>query len=384
MYEYTIRELIDILNAATASYNAGKPEMTDKEWDDLYFQLKQREEETDIIYPDSPTQSIYYEKTSELSKLNHVYPMRSLDKTKDPAEIESFVKGSDSDWTAMFKMDGLTAQLTYINGKLIRAETRGNGITGENITHNAKIVKNIPQKIKTKEERVIVNGEIICTYSNFEKYCAENGIDSTKTHPRNIAAGAIRLLDAMECGSRNLSFVAWDLVEGLPNEDLFYYRLEQLDDWGFDTVPRVCDAETVDDAIEILDDMRDGVDAYTQDIYKDYPIDGYVFRFNSQKYYDSCGYTDHHAKGAIAFKFYDEEHETKLLDIEWSMGRSGTLTPVAIFEPIVIEKTTVNRASLHNVSVLQEILGEKPYAGQKIYVIKSNMIIPQVVRAEKE
>lgn len=376
MYEYTLRELIDLLNAATASYDAGNPVMSDEEWDKLYFQLKQKEELDGIIYPDSPTQKIYFEKVSELPKAIHQFPMLSLDKTKDPSDIESFVKGQD--WMGMFKLDGLSCQLTYINGKLIRGETRGNGIEGEDITHNVKVIKNIPQYIKTKEERIIINGEILCKYSDFKAF------ENEYANPRNFAAGSIRLLDATECGRRNLSFVAWDLVLGYSDIDFFFWRLEKLDDWGFETVPRVGDAETIHDAMNILDDMCDGKDCYKNSKYQDYPIDGYVFRFESQKYYDSLGSTDHHSRGAQAFKFYDEEYETRLLDIEYTMGRTGILTPVAIFEDVDTGDSICNRASLHNLSIMEQTLGKKPFKGQTIMVSKRNQIIPKIERAKDE
>ena len=369
-----IRELIDTLNDYTEAYNKGLPKISDKAWDDLYFKLKKMEEETGIIYRDSPTQSITYSIVSELTKVEHNHPMLSLDKTKDPKGISSFVSGQD--WFAMFKMDGLTCSLTYENGKLVRAETRGNGIIGENILHNAIVMSSIPKYIPVKET-VVIDGEVICTYKDFEKFKNEY------SHPRNFAAGSIRLLDSKESASRALTFVAWDLVKGCEDIDFTFWRLEKLDDWGFITVPRVGDAETVEDAIAILNDMRDGKDAYKNSKYQDYPIDGYVFKFESKKYGESLGRTEHHFKNAIAFKFYDDEYETELLDIEWSMGKTGVLTPVAIFEPVEIDSTIVERASLHNLSILRETLGTYPEMRQKIWVAKMNQIIPQITRAEK-
>ena len=361
-----IRSLINELNNATKAYDEGNPYVTDEYWDHLYFELKKLEEKTGIIYPDSPTQSISYTVVSNLEKVEHNHPMLSLDKTKDPEEVKSFVKGHD--WCGMFKMDGLTCSLTYEDGKLTRAETRGNGIVGENVLHNALVMNSIPKEIPTKET-VVVDGEVICTREDFEKFKDEY------KHPRNFASGSIRLLDSKESAARNLTFVAWDLVKGCEDIDFFFWRLEKLDDWGFITVPRVGDAETIDDAIEVLNNKRTG----TPD--GSYPIDGYVFKFESKKYGESLGRTEHHFKNAIAFKFYDDEYETELLDIEWSIGRTGQLTPVAIFKPIEIDGTIVERASLHNVSIMRETLGFYPELYQPIWVTKVNQIIPQIVRA---
>jgi DNA ligase (NAD+) len=368
-----IKELIIILNHATKQYDKGHPTLTDKQWDDMYFELKKLEEETGIIYPDSPTQKVFFEEVSKLNKVEHNHPMLSLDKTKDPTAISSFVKGHD--WFGMFKMDGLTVSLTYEKGELVRAETRGNGIEGEDVWHNICQVKNIPLHIPTKDfgshiyniaDRVIVDGEIICTYPDFEPFKEEY------KNPRNFASGSIRLLNSKESAARNLTFVAWDLIEGI-DEDFNFWRLEKLDDWGFTTVPRVGDAETVEDAIKILDEI---------DEHKIYPIDGYVFKFESKKYCESLGRTDHHFNSAIALKFYDEEYETELIDIDWTMGRTGILTPVAVFKPVDDGVSTIERASMHNLSVMRELLGGYPEQKQKIWVAKMNMIIPQVTRAE--
>ena len=365
---WRIRTLIHKLNNATEKYDAGTPIMSDKEWDTLYFELQKIEAETGIIYPYSPTQSIHFDTVSALSKVEHEYqPMLSLDKTKDPKEVASFVRGQD--WFGMFKLDGLTCRLTYKDGKLIRAETRGNGIIGEDITHNAKVNNSIPKTIPNKEE-IIIDGEMICKYSVFK------GVEDTYKNPRNYASGSIRLLNAKESAARNLTFVAWDLVKGCEDIDFFFWRLEKLDDWGFFTVPRIGDAETVEDAINILNEMKEN------ETYGDYPIDGYVFKFESVKYGKSLGRTEHHWNNAIAFKFYDDEYETTLKDISYDVSRNGVLTPVAIFEPIEIDGSVVEKCSLFNLSILEEKLG-KPYVGQKLWVSKRNMIIPYIERAEK-
>lgn len=365
-----IRELIDKLNKYTKAYDEGHSLISDKEWDDSYFLLQTKEREYGIIYPDSPTQVIHFETKSKLDKVIHDQPpMLSLDKTKDINVISSFVKGHD--WFGMFKMDGLSCRLIYEDGKLIQASTRGNGIEGEDITHNVLVMSNVPKSIPNLE-LTIVDGEIICDLDTFNKKFSKN-----YANPRNFASGSIRQLSNKESASRCLSFVAWDLIKGCDDIDFNFWRLEKLDDWGFDTVPRVGDAETIEDAITILDGMRNEYP------YSICPIDGYVFKFESVKYGKSLGKTDHHFKNAIAFKFYNEEYKTKLLDIEWSMGRTGQLTPVAIYKPIDIDGSECSRASLHNLSVMNDTLGLYPYKGQSITIYKANEIIPQVGSADK-
>jgi len=363
-----IKELISKLNEYTKAYDEGQPKISDKKYDDLYFELEQLEQISGITYPNSPTQKINFETVSELNKVKHNHYMLSLGKTKNVDDLRSFVNGQE--WCAMFKMDGLTCSLRYLDGKLVSAETRGNGIEGEDITHNALVINNIPKTIPTTEE-IIVDGEIICDYESFKEF------EGQYANPRNFAAGSIRQLSSKEAASRKLSFIAWDLIKGCEDIDFFFWRLEKLDDWGFVTVPRVGDAETVKDAIETLDNMR------VEKPYGCYPIDGYVFRFQSQKFYNQLGNTEHHFRGAMAYKFYDEDYETELLDIKWSMGRTGVLTPVAIFKPIDIDGTIIERASLHNLSILRDTLGRFPDKNQKVWVAKMNMIIPQITRAEK-
>ncbi len=364
-----IRELIDKLNNWTQKYDEGNPIVSDMTYDTEYFKLQKLEKETGIIYPDSPTQSVSFTIVNNLEKVEHNHLMLSLDKTKDPKEVASFVKGHD--WCGMFKMDGLTCSLLYEDGKLVKAETRGNGIIGEDVTHNAIVISSIPKEIPIKET-VVVDGEVICTREDFEKF------KDVYSNPRNFASGSIRLLDSKGSAARNLTFVAWDLVKGCEDIDFFFWRLEKLDEWGFITVPRVGDAETIDDAIEISNNMR------TERPGREYPIDGYVFRFESQKYYNSLGNTDHHFRGAIAYKFYDDEYETKLKFISYDVSRNGILTPVAVFEPVDFDGSVVERASLHNMSVMKEILGDTPYSGQPVWVIKANQIIPQITKAIKK
>ena len=364
-----MKELIEKLNKYTKAYDCGNPLISDKEWDDMYFELKELEETTGIVYPNSPTQTIYYTAVAELNKVNHNHSMLSLDKTKVMNEIINFC--GNKAVTIMPKLDGLSCSLYYTNGHLICAETRGDGKIGEDVTHNAMVINSIPKEIPYKGE-LVVDGEIICTYDNFEPFA------TNYKNPRNFASGSIRLLDAKECEKRNLTFVAWDVIAGLEDIDFFGATLCKLKTYGFDIVDfttTICDdKETFETSVEKLNVMNNL-------IYK-YPIDGYVFKFDDIAYGKSLGRTAHHFKNALAYKLYDEEYESQLIDIEWTMGRTGVLTPVAIFEPIDIDGTEVSRASLHNISVMQSILGQ-PYVGQKVQVAKMNMIIPQITKAER-
>lgn len=366
MEKYEIRPLIDKLNYYTKMYDEGHPEISDREWDDMYFQLQSAERFYNVYYEDSPTQRVNYQVVNELNKVEHNHKMLSLDKTKDTDVVSSFI-GSQP-YLAMLKMDGLTCSLRYIGGKLVSAETRGNGIVGEDILHNALVVKNIPNKIDYTEE-LIVDGEIICKYSDFEKFSNEYA------NPRNFASGSIRLLDSAECAKRNLSFVAWEVVKGL-EDNSFSKKLNSLSSLGFTVVDNVI-TKNYEEDIELLKYFAEQ---------KGYPIDGIVFKFDDVEYGKSLGETGHHFKNAIAYKFYDEEYETTLLDIEWTMGRTGVLTPVAILNPIDIEGTEVSRANLHNISVAHDILGGAHFGwkGQKVWVYKANMIIPQISKAEED
>ena len=358
--------LIDYLNARTAEYDEGHPTISDKEWDDKYFELVCLEKELGYTNPNSPTQNIVYNTVTELEKVEHGHKMLSLEKTKDIEEVRKFINGNE--FIAMCKMDGLTCSLTYENGKLVRAETRGNGIIGENILHNAKVISSIPNNIPTKD-KIVIDGEIICTYEDFEKFSNEY------KNPRNFAAGSIRLLNAKECSNRNLTFVAWDVVEGLENKNKLSSKLDTINNYGFIVVPYIYGSVFASDIVNILQQTASNYF---------YPIDGIVFKFNDIKYGKSLGETAHHFKNAIAYKFYDETYPTELLDIEWGMGRTGTLTPVAVFKSVDIDGSVVERASLHNITVMYETLGDIPHHFQKVEVFKSNMIIPQIAEADKE
>ena len=361
----TVRALIDELNRLTKLYDEGHPEVSDKEWDDLYFELVELERKTGEYYEDSPTQRVNYQVVNELKKVEHSHPMLSLDKTKSIDEVKAFI--GNKQWIAMAKMDGLTCSLSYENGKLVRAETRGNGVIGEDILHNALQIKNIPNKINYKN-KLIIDGEVICTYKNFENF------EKEYKNPRNFASGSIRLLDSKESAMRNLTFVAWDLIEGGLDCKTLIDKLRFLQELSFDVVPSFADNDS--SRIEnFIEDIKRSCKAHS------YPIDGIVFKYNNYKEYLAAGRTDHHFKGGLAYKFYDDEYETRLLNIEWTMGRTGQLTPVAIFESIDIDGTECTRASLHNISIMKEQLYQ-PYRNEKIWVYKANQIIPQISNKE--
>lgn len=353
-----IHNLIDKLNVYTKFYDEGHPVISDKEWDDMYFKLQNLENFYGIYFSDSPTQNINYQVVNKLNKVKHNHPMLSLDKTKSIDVIKSFL--GNKDFICMAKMDGLTCSLRYLDGKLVSAETRGNGVEGEDILHNALQVKNIPNKINYKEE-LIIDGEIICTYNDFKDF------EKEYKNPRNFASGSIRLLDSKESSMRNLTFIVWDIIKGL-DEDRLSNKLLKANELGFTVVPfevNLPEYKTIEQIMEIVKKSS-----------SIYPIDGLVFKYDNCDEYISAGRTDHHFKGGIAYKFYDEEYETTLEDIEWTMGRTGQLTPVAIFTPIDIDGTEVSRASLHNISIMKE-LGLSHY-NCKISVYKANQIIPQI------
>ena len=366
----SMRELVEQLNYYTKYYDEGNPLISDKEWDNMYFQLQQLEKESGVVLTNSPTVHIDYHVVTALSKVEHNHPMLSLDKTKSEEDIVRFLKGHDG--IAMAKMDGLTCSLRYLDGKLTSAETRGNGVIGEDISHNIVFCKGIPLEIPIKDE-VIIDGEVICTYSDFQSFSGEFA------NPRNFAAGSIRLLDSAECAKRKLTFIAWDCIKGLDSYSTLTEKLYLLDTWGFLFVPYLALPESIIDeshihhAIQLLQTTAKEFE---------YPIDGLVFKYDNCEYYQSLGYTGHHFRGGLAFKFYDEEYETYLRDIEWSMGKTGQITPVAIFDPVDDGESIVTRASLHNLNIMKQIL-YMPYKGQKIWVCKQNQIIPQITRAEQ-
>ena len=367
-----VRFLVQYLNECTKAYDEGNPKITDEEWDNKYFELQALEKETGLILSNSPTQTISYEVVNALEKSTHNHPMLSLEKTKSTAEVKSFI--GNQTFVAMCKMDGLTCSLSYRNGELVAAETRGNGLIGENVLHNVRTLPSVPHKIPYTGD-LDIDGEIVCTYSNFHPFSAEY------KNPRNFAAGSIRLLDAKECASRNLTFVVWDVLTQMHFDSGIEYRLDQkleyLRPFGFTIVPYIGAVSGITCSEKQYDDFIYEIQLQAKE--NGYPIDGAVFKFADCAYGRSLGSTTHHFKNALAYKFYDETCWSTLLDIEWTMGRTGVLTPVAIFEPIDMDGSTVERASLHNVSVMTDLFGPfGPFKGAEVEVFKANMIIPQI------
>lgn len=368
-------ELIDKANEYTRLYDLGTPAITDQEWDNIYFEIEKLENELNIYPQNSPTRSIPYEVVNALKKVEHNHKMLSLQKTKDLNEVKSFIENKPS--LAMCKMDGLTCSLTYVDGYLTAAETRGNGIIGEDILHNVLHLKSVPKHLLGLRGKVVIDGEIICTLTDFEMFASDY------KNPRNFAAGSIRLLDSKECAQRKLTFVAWDVIEGFDHLELLSKKLDRLKREHFIVVPYQNLPAIDADGNEVpLDIVIEQIQFEAQA--KGFPIDGAVFKFDNIVYGKSLGETSHHFKNAIAYKFYDEVYETKLINIEWTMGRTGVLTPVAVFEPIDIDGSTVERASLHNISVMIDTLHGYGWKGQKVEVFKANMIIPQIASAEKD
>jgi DNA ligase (NAD+) len=372
-----MKNLVEKLNKATEEYDKGTPIMTDEEWDNLYFYLVQLELENRYTLPNSPTQIIHsalpFEEVEALIKITHNHEMLSLPKTKDLKEVFNFLKGKE--YIAMCKMDGLTCSLTYKDGVLVRAETRGDGFVGEDILHNAFVIKSIPKTIPCRGE-VIIDGEIICSYDDFKQF------EEDYKNPRNFAAGSIRLLNSKECSLRNLTFVAWDIIKGLDfgleKKRFLSEKLLTLLQYDFTIVPfdnfskKYSSGENID-----LINLEENI-AFLQSQAKryGYPIDGIVFKFDDIDYGSSLGKTSHHFNNAIAYKFYDETYKTTVKDIEWTMGRTGVLTPVAILEPIEIDGATIERANCHNLSVLKEL--ELKYRDQEVEIYRANQIIPQI------
>lgn len=357
-----IKELVTLLNRASdAYYNTGNTIMEDCEFDTLVEELRKLEQETGFVMATSPTHKVGYEVKSELQKVVHNHPMLSLAKTKNWNEFIRYF--GDQDVIGMVKMDGLTCSLRYMNGKLVSAETRGNGEIGEDILHNIKTVKTVPHTIQYKDE-LIVDGEIICAYDDFKPFAIEY------KNPRNFASGSIRLLDSNECAKRPLTFVVWNVIKGFEGENRFLKKLDLIEKQGFTVVPWTSsfDWDAKDFLIEQAKKYR-------------YPIDGLVGRFDDIKYGESLGVTSHHSNAAYAFKFYDELVESTLRDVEWTLGRTSILTPTAVFDPVEIEGTKVSRASLHNVSIMKSFGLTKNCT---IRVFKANQIIPQVDSADKD
>lgn len=365
-----MKSLVEKLNQyRDAYYNNAESIVTDHQYDDLCDQLEKMEKETGIILSNSPVHSVGYEVKSKLEKIEHSHLMMSLDKTKDVNVLRKFI--GDKDSLLMCKMDGLTILLTYENGELIQAETRGNGVTGEIITHNAKAFENIPMHINQKGH-VEIEGEAIITYTDFEKInnLIKHEEDRYK-NPRNLASGSVRQLDSKVAAKRHVRFIVWKVPAGMNKLPLMSERFEKARELGFDIVPYIRVYKENQNLEEVINLLKEKA------AYLSYPIDGLVAAYNDIAYGLSLGVTDKYPRHSLAYKFYDNEFETVLTDIEWTMGKSGQLTPTAVFEPVDIDGTSVSRASLHNVSIFK---GFYLHKDDTVSVYKANQIIPQISR----
>ena len=352
-------------------YNQDTSLVTDEEYDNLFDELAKLEISTGVVYPDSPTQSVGYKIQSNFKKVTHDHPMLSLDKTKEWPDVIKWSRGKDI--VGMLKCDGNTISLSYNEeGYLERAETRGDGSIGEDVTENVKAVSNIPQRIFTNGQKLTVDGEMIVKTDVFEKMNEGLSGDDKFSHPRNYASGSIRQLDVNITKQRNLSFIAWKYVDGYDKGNSFYDNLESLENKGFEVVPFFRIPSTMVD--------EDRLENFKEDMYrlaesKKIPLDGLVFSFDDVEFGESLGVTGHHPLHSYAFKVRNEAVETVLRDIEWSVGKSGIVAPTAIFDPIDLDGAVTSRATLHNLSYIWDLGID---IGSKIGVIRANEVIPRV------
>lgn len=369
---HRMRELVKILNEASKAYYAENRELiSNRKYDELYDELEKLENETEMVLAGSPTMYVGYEAVEELPKEAHESPMLSLGKTKDREELQSWL--GEKDGLLSWKLDGLTIVLTYREGMLEKAVTRGNGEIGEVITNNARVFKNIPLKIKYQGE-LIIRGEAVITYKDFENINSRIEDAETKyKNPRNLCSGSVRQLNSQITADRNVKFYAFSLVRAQENgeetdfENSREKQYEFLTGQGFEVVQykRV----NSNNILQAIADYEERIKTY------EIPSDGLVLIYDDIEYGHSLGRTAKFPRDSIAFKWADEIRETTLKEIEWSPSRTGLINPVAIFEPVELEGTTVSRASVHNISILK---GLKLGIGDKITVYKANMIIPQI------
>lgn len=363
-----MKELVEKLREASKAYYAQNREiMSNLEYDALYDELAALEQECGMVLAGSPTANVGYEAVDELPKEAHESPMLSLGKTKDREELASWL--GDKEGLLSWKLDGLTIVLTYQNGMLLKAVTRGNGEVGEVITNNAKVFKNIPLRIKYQGE-LVLRGEAVITYTDFEEINRRiEDVEAKYKNPRNLCSGSVRQLNNQITAERNVRFFAFSLVkaDGVDFENAREKQFIFLKNQGFDVVPYVkVNAGNVVDAVA---DYEERIQTF------EVPSDGLVLIYDDIAYGRSLGTTSKFPRDSIAFKWADEIRETTLKEIEWSPSRTGLINPVAIFEPVELEGTTVSRASVHNISILRSL---KLGIGDKVTVYKANMIIPQI------
>lgn len=359
--------MISILNQASEAYYSGNPFMTDEMFDMRLHDLLELERETGVVFANSPTINVGAKVLTELNEVSHTVPMLSLDKCHTVDELIKFA--NNKELIASIKLDGLTCRLTYENGFLIRAETRGNGHVGSDVTEHVKQFKNVPLIIN-KENTYVIDGECIITDKDFSEINQNNEFKNS----RNLAAGTLSVLDTSLVAKRRLSFYAWDIIDGGNNS--LKDNLNEAKELGFDIVP-FWYMPTSSNAFhpKNLQSNIDYVFDYAEE--EGFPCDGVVFKFNDIEYGKSLGATSHHFKNGIAYKRKDDVYETELIDVEFTMGKTGVLTPTAVFKPVEIDGTIVERASVHNISILKEL---NLCVGDIIEVYKANQIIPQVKR----
>ena len=362
-----MKELINTLNNASNAYYNQSPIMSDYEWDKLYDELATLEYTTEIVLADSPTHNVGYSVADELKEVEHNHPMFSLDKTKSVDELIEFI--GNKDCFLSVKADGLTTSLHYINGKLIGAETRGDGVRGTECLQNVLTMKNVPKEIPYKDE-LIIDGETIIGWDTFREINDKLPEDKKYKHPRNLVSGSLQLLDSKEAANRNMRFVAWRIIKGFehktPSEDLFKAK-----DIGFDIIP-ILKSPRINQKEELtilLNQIRESANSHN------IPYDGAVMAVNDYKIAESMGRTDKFFRHSMAYKYEDELFETVLTDIEWNTSKTGLINPVAIFEPVDLNGAITTRATLHNITYIKDMmLG----IGDRIRVYRSNMVIPKV------
>lgn len=362
-----IKQLIEELNNASYAYYNQIPIMPDYEWDKMYDELINIEEETGIVLANSPTHNVGYSVADELKEVEHNHLMLSLDKTKSVDELIEFI--GNKDCFLSVKADGLTTSLHYINGKLIGAETRGDGVRGTECLQNVLTMNNVPKEIPYKDE-LIIDGETIIGWDTFREINDKLPEDKKYKHPRNLVSGSLQLLDSEEAASRNMRFVAWRVIKGFehktPSEDLFNAK-----DIGFEIIPilkspRINQKEEL---VILLNQIRELANSHN------IPYDGAVIAVDDYKIADSMGRTDKFFRHSMAYKYEDELFETVLTDIEWNTSKTGSINPVAIFDPVDLNGAITTRATLHNITYIKDMmLG----IGDRIRVYRSNMVIPKV------
>lgn len=369
-----IKYLVDYLNQCRDEYyNKSNPSISDSKYDKLFDELVELEKATGFIIANSPTQTVGYVVNDKLEKVKHDIPLLSLDKTKDFEVARTFTQNHEA--ILMHKLDGLTICLEYDDGKLVKASTRGNGEEGSLVTDNAKTFVNIPLSISYKK-KLVITGEGIILKKDFDATNSKLAYDERFKTPRNLASGSIQQLNSCICAIRNVRFLAFNVISGLEDKPLLSDKLEYISNLGFDICcnitfnPSETDENKFNSFVKMMKDVAD---------IGSLPIDGLVIKYNDTDYGKTLGRTGHHYKDGIALKFHEEEEESIITDIEWQVGRTGKITPVAVFNPVELDGTTVSKASLHNISIMKK-LGVMKNA--KITVVKKNEIIPQIIRSE--